>query len=170
MNVQLVSSQISGWSLFDCSFFNRRDLSLKLFDYFSSQLPFDCEHVRNITVVPFGPNLAVGTRIDQLRVDADATPSALHGAFQHMHDAERLRDLAQITRGTALVLQCRSATDDFQISNFGQSREDFVLNPFCEVNVLLLIAQILEWKNSDALLGNAGPGAGFRRVYRRYAG
>src|SRR4029453_16872300 len=150
MNVQVVSSQISHWFLPDCRLFTRRDFGLELRDYFSSHLTFDCEHVRNITVIPFGPNLAVGTRIDQLRVDANPPARALDGTFQHMRDAERLCDLAQITAGTALVLQCRSAADDFQISSFCQSPDDFVLDSIREVNVLLLTAQIFKRKNSNA--------------------
>ena len=94
MNVQLVRGQISRWFLLHRRFFTRRNRGLKLRDYFSSHLAFDCEHVRNITVVPLGPNLAVGTRIDQLRVDANPPPRALDGTFQHVRDAQHLRNLA----------------------------------------------------------------------------
>jgi hypothetical protein len=48
-----------------------------------------------------------------LCVYAHATSCALDSTFQYVHDAERFRDLAQIATGTALILQCRSATDDF---------------------------------------------------------
>ena len=83
-------------------------------DFFGN-LTLNGEHVRQIAIVGLRPEMRIGPRVDQLRVDADTVASALHAAFKHMGDAELLPDLAQVAFASGLVLHDRSATDHFQV-------------------------------------------------------
>ena len=127
---------------------------MKLCHDLAGHLAFDCKYVRDIAIVPLGPKVAVGPRINQLSIDAHSAASTLHAAFQHVRYAKRLGDLEQITLCADFVLHCRRAADYFQIRHLGQAGEDFILHAVCEESVLFLIAQILEGKNGDALLGD----------------
>src|SRR6266700_4178759 len=87
-------------------------------------------------------------------------------------DLELVGDLAQIARDSAFVMHHRGAADYFQVRDLGQVGQDFILHPVCEISVLFRLAQILEWKNGDALLGNGSQRAssscpGKRRFGRR---
>src|SRR4029077_15795563 len=90
--------------------------------------------------------------IDQLRVDAHAIARALNASFYHIRDSQLLRDLAQIARDSALVLQNGSAADDFQVGDLRQVREDFVLYPISEIGILFVAAKILKGQDSDAFV------------------
>ena len=96
--------------------------------------------------------MAVGARIHQLGVHAHAIAGALNASFHHIRHSELLGDLTQITRFSALVLHHRRAADYFQVRDLSQVGQDFILNAVREVSVFFRIAQILKWKNSDALL------------------
>jgi hypothetical protein len=76
-----VSGKVGRWFLLDCRLFARRDFGLKLRDYLSSQLTFDCKYIGNIAIVAFRPKLAVRARINQLSVDAHSTAGTLDCAF-----------------------------------------------------------------------------------------
>ena len=76
-----------------------------------------------------------------------------------------LRDLAQIFR-RALEMLRRCARNDFQVRHLGQAREDFVLDAFAKIGVRLVVAQVVEWQDGDALVGNGGgrDGGSLRRL------
>ena len=78
---------------------------MKLRNYLSSHLAFDCKYVGDITIVAFRPELGICPRIDQLSTDADPGTGALHAPCQQMRHAERFGNVAQITLCTDLVLQ-----------------------------------------------------------------
>src|SRR6266567_237675 len=94
--VEIVSGEIRGGSLFDRRLFAGRDLGLKLRDYLPSQLAFDREYIRHIAIVPFAPKLCICPCIDQPSADTYTVARALDASCQHMRDAERLGDLAEI--------------------------------------------------------------------------
>jgi hypothetical protein len=78
----------------------------------------------------------------------------LHAAFEHVRNAQFLGDFAQVAIYGVLVLHHACTTNYFQVRNFGEIREDFVLNAVCEIGVLFLIAKILKGKNGDTFCGN----------------
>ena len=71
-------------------------LGLELLRDCFGDLTLNGEHIRQIAIVGLRPEVRVGSRVDQLRVDADTVAVALHAAFKHMGNAELLADLAQV--------------------------------------------------------------------------
>src|SRR5438876_9516608 len=82
--VEVVRREIRCGRLLDRRLFARRDFGLKLCNYLSGELTFDCEYVGDIAIVPFCPKLAICPRVDQLSANAHTATGMLHGAFQHM--------------------------------------------------------------------------------------
>ena len=154
VRVMIVRGEVRCGPLLDRRLFARRDFGLKLRHDFPGNLTFDCEYIRNIAIITVSPKVAVCPRIDQLSVDAHPAASTLYAAFQHVCHAKRLGDLAQVSLCLNFVLHCRCATDYFQVRYLGQAGKDFVLHAIREVGVLSLSAQIPEWKNGYALVGN----------------
>ena len=154
VRIKIVRGDVRCGLLLDRCFFARRDFGLKLRDNLPGHLAFDCEYIGNIAIITVGPKVAVRPRIDQLSVDTHPAASTLHAAFQHVCHAKRLGDLAQVSLCLNFVLHCRCATDYFQVRYLGQAGKDFVLHAIREVGVLSLSAQIPEWKNGYALVGN----------------
>jgi hypothetical protein len=111
--VEVVRCEIRCGRLLDRRLFAGRDFGLKLCNYLSGQLTFDCEYVGDIAIVPFRPKLGICPCVDQLSGDAHSATRTLHGTFQYMGYAERVGDLAHITLGGGFVLHCRHAADNF---------------------------------------------------------
>src|SRR5205814_9451554 len=78
------------------------------------------------------------------------------GSFERIGYAQRLTNIAEIPFCAFSVLHDRSPADHFEVSRFREIRQNFILNAIRKINVLFLIAQILERKNSNALFGNRG--------------
>ena len=57
---------------------------MQLFGDFLRDLALDCEHVVQIAVVLFDPDVGIGPRVDQLRVEMKMHASSADAAFQHM--------------------------------------------------------------------------------------
>ena len=106
------------------------------------------EHVLQVAVVVLGPEVAVGTRVDQLQVDAHLAGGLLHAAFEHRRDAELLGHDLQV-RWVAGVLLGRRARDDFQVVDSGEPCEDLVLHAGGEIGICLVIAEVLEGQHGD---------------------
>ena len=100
------------------SHINRRFLAcgkigFKLRNNLFGDFTFDCEDIRQLPVVTFGPKVGICARIDQLCVDADPAFSALHAALQQMCHAKFVSDRAQVLLGAASVLHYGRAADYF---------------------------------------------------------
>ena len=67
-------------------------------------------------------------------------------------DTELLRDVGQIFRRTFKFLR-RGARDDFQVRDFRQSRQNFVLHAFGEKSVVGIATEIVEWQDRDRFGG-----------------
>ena len=111
--VQVVRCEIRCGRLLDRRLFARGNFGLKLCNYLSGELTFDCEYVGDVAIVPFRPKLGICPCVDQLSGDSHSATGTLHGAFQYMGYAERVGDLAHITLGDGFVLHCRHAADYF---------------------------------------------------------
>src|SRR5438132_8743007 len=93
--------------------------------------------------------MPVGTRIDQLRIDAHAISRALNASFQHMRYPELFPDLAQIARDPAFVMHHRGPADHFQVRDSCPIGQNFVLHAIGEKRVCFLFAQIFKGQHSD---------------------
>ncbi len=116
--------------------------------------------VVELAVITFGPDVLVGGGADHLHIHVHGVGDFLHAAFDDIGDAELLTDFAQVVR-RAFVLLGRGAGDDFEIGDLRKAGENFVLNPFGEVTVGFLVAEIFERQNGDrfvtAPLGSIAP-------------
>src|SRR3954453_21994773 len=99
--------------------------------------------------------MPVGPGIDQLDADYDLISAPSDAAFEHVHHAERLRDLRQIVFRRTPIWHHRSAADDFQVVDLRQAGEDVVLDSIREESVLFVVAKIVEGQDGNALLGDA---------------
>src|SRR4030095_2483313 len=97
--------------------------------------------------------MRVSIRLNELDVDVDAITCFLNTAFENVGDTQFTRDFPEICR-RALVSRCGSARDDAKSADFRKRGDNFVLNALSKKRVLLVRAQILEWKNGDALIKN----------------
>ncbi len=82
---------------------------------------------RELAVVGLGPQVLVGLRIDELRVDPDPVARALHAAFQQCVGAEFLTNLPHVALHV-LVLHDRGARDDEHRRQLGEFREQIVVH------------------------------------------
>src|SRR5438132_9109297 len=98
--------------------------------------------------------MRIVTGINQLGVHTNAIGRALDTTFEQMNDAELLSDLAQVPRGSTLVLHDTRTADHLQVGDLRQVSEYFVLHTIGEIGVLLLVAEIFERQYGDAFFGN----------------
>ncbi len=71
-----------------------------------------------------------------------------------MRHPERFGDLAQVALSASLVLHHGRAANNFQVGDFGEVGQDFILHAICEISVLFIIAQVLKRKDRDAFFDN----------------
>ena len=139
--------------LLDCLLFMWRKFGLQLVGNRLRDLALNGKDVRQFAVISLRPEVPIGARIDQLRVDAHAIARALNASFHDMRDTKLLADLAQISRGSAFVLHHRSAADHFQIGDLRQVGENFVLHAIGEIGVVFVVAEVFKRQHSDAFVG-----------------
>src|SRR4051812_8545121 len=106
--------------------------------------------------------MGVRQGLDQLHIDPHGVTRLLYAAFENMGDSELFRDLADVA-GLASKLLCRSARNNLEIGDFGESRQDLILHAFGEVSVIRIAAKIVEGKHRDAFLRN-GRSSSCRRL------
>ncbi len=79
--------------------------------------------------------MRVAQCVDQLHVHAHLIVSFLDTAFENVRDTELLSDVAQV-RWRALKTLRGCTRDDFQVSDFGQPCENFILHAFGEIGIV----------------------------------
>ena len=92
--------------------------------------------------------MPISQRIDQLHCHDNAIAFAANTPFQNISNPECLPNLAQIMRVS--ITHYAGATDHAQIFDFGEARQDVVLDPISKECILLVCAVIFEWKNRNA--------------------
>jgi hypothetical protein len=92
--------------------------------------------------------MCIGDRIDQLDIDPDLIGHLLDTTFKNVGNSKLLPDFGQIAR-LALVLLRRGARDDFQVSDFREPRQDFLLDSVGEVSVSFFFTEILKRQNGN---------------------
>src|ERR1039457_5989836 len=73
-----------------------------------------------------------------------------------MRYAELLPDLTQIPSNPALVLHHARVAYHFQVRDFGEISQNFVLHSISKICVLLVRTQVFEWQHGDAFFWNRG--------------
>ena len=106
------------------------------------------EDVAELAVVAFGPVMAAGCRIDELRADAQPLAGAAHAAFEHVADAELARDLFHVDR-TVLVDERRVAGDDEQPADAGEPGDQVLGNAVGKILLIGIAAHIGERQDRD---------------------
>ena len=95
--------------------------------------------------------MCVGNGINQLHVDADLIVRFLHAAFENVGHAKLFPDLGKVIRRAFEMLR-RCARDYFEIRDFRQPCQDFILNAFREVSVVRIAASIFERQDRNRSL------------------
>ena len=113
------------------------------------QLTLDCEQIGCGAIVSFGPDMRVGARVDQFRVDAKTIRDASHRTFHDVSDAELPADFAHVAFGARLVLAHTGVADHLQVRKLREIGEDLVLHAVGEVGVAFVFAQVPEWQHGD---------------------
>ena len=115
---------------------------------FFREFALQSEKVCRFAIECIGPDMVVGSRVDQLRIDAHAISRSSHRAFENVCDTEGSADLAQMARACAVLptdvrlMTLRSATL--------AGSTNVVLYAVGKVSVLLVVAQIFEGQNRNA--------------------
>ena len=86
--------------------------------------------------------------VDQLHIHAHLVVGFLHAAFENIGDTQLLRDGSEVIRCTFILLR-GSARNDFQVRDFGQSSQNFVLHALGKKGIPLFFAKIVERQNRD---------------------
>src|SRR5260370_7826757 len=93
--------------------------------------------------------MLIGGGADQLHVDVHGVGNFLHTTFKQMGDPKLLPDFTQIV-GRTFVFLGRTTRNNFERRDFRKPREDIVLNSFGKISIRFVVAQIIEWKDSNA--------------------
>ncbi len=98
--------------------------------------------------------MRVVTCIDQLRVHSHVIGCPLHAAFEQVGHAKLLSDFAQVALRAGLILHHAGAADHFQLSDFCEIRQNFILHAVGEESVLFFVAHVFKRQNRNALFRN----------------
>src|SRR5690348_12615384 len=102
--------------------------------------------------------MGIGLCIDELRADPDSIARFPHAAFEHITDAELVRDLDDGHR-LVLVGECRIAGYHRQPFDAGQPGDDLFHHAVGEILLFGVAAHVLEWQHGDRRpLGRADAG------------
>ena len=111
---------LNGLFLSGCNFI------MKLRGDFLRDLALDCEQVIQIAVVLFDPDVGIGPRVDQLRVQMKMRAGPADAALQNVRYPQLVTDLAHIP--FAAVIHHTRPADDFQAGDLRQLRQNVVLH------------------------------------------
>ena len=104
--------------------------------------------VADLAVVPFGPVMAAGQRIDELRRDAQPRARPADAAFEYIAHAEIARDPLHVDC-PALVDECRVAGDDEQPADAGEPGDQILGDAIGKVLLFGIAAHIGERQHRD---------------------
>src|SRR6266480_167453 len=139
-SVKIEGRDVVRWGLLNRILFTWRKPSLQLASNRHRDLTLNRKYIGKVAVISLRPELPVGSRIDQLRIDTYAIGSALNASFQYMRHAECRTNFAQVAWSAGLILHCRCAADDFQVGDPGKAGQNFILDAICEIGVLFFLA------------------------------
>src|SRR5207245_2188253 len=111
-------------------------------------LALDSEGVVQITVVFLRPDVRVGPRIDQLRIQMDSASVAADASLEHMGNTKGFTNLSNVA--FAAVRHHARSANDLEFGDLRQLGQNVVLHAISEKSVVHLTAQILKWEHGDA--------------------
>src|ERR1043166_8967556 len=85
--IKIESNEIAGRFALNGKFLSGCNFGMKLVSDFLRDLALDCEHVVQIAVILFNPDVGVGPRVDQLRVQMKMRAGSADAALQNMRYA-----------------------------------------------------------------------------------
>ena len=144
--IKIESNEIAGRFALNGKFFSGCDFGVKLLSDSLRDLALDCEHVVQIAIVLFDPDVGIGPRVDQLRVQMKMRAGPADAALQNVRYPQLVTDLAHIP--FAAVIHDTRPADDFQAGNLRQLGQNVVLNTVGKGCVLFLLAQIFKWRTA----------------------
>src|SRR5207244_13305499 len=100
------------WLSFNSQFLRSRDFGVELIGNFLRNLALDCEHLAQIAIVFFGPDVSVSAGVNQLRIQMNSGSIPAYASFQHVGDTQRVTDLTRVL--FAAILHHAGATDHFE--------------------------------------------------------
>ena len=106
------------------------------------------EHVGEVAVVAFRPDVAAAGNVDELRGDAHTVAALAHAALDDVADAEFLGDLPHV-HGLALVGKGRVARNHEEPAQLRQAGNDVLADSVGEILLLQLAAHIDKGEYGD---------------------
>ena len=128
--------------------FRRMELRLDRGDDRRGDLVLHREDIGESAVVAFGPDVAAGRQVVELRGDAHAVARLAHAAFQDIGDAELRADLLH-TDGLAFVDEGRIARDHQEPAQPGERGDDVLADAVGEILLLRIAAHVVEGEHRD---------------------
>ena len=111
-------------------------------------LVLDGEYVGQVAVEMFGPEVAAGGGVVELRRDAHAVAVPSHAAFEHVAYPELRGDLLQVHR-FALVGEGRVAGDHEEPAQFRQRGDDVLADSVGEILLFPVAAHVVERQHGN---------------------
>src|SRR5439155_23566868 len=146
--IKIESNEIPSRLALNGLFLSGCNFDMKLRGDFLRDLALDCEQVIQIAVVLFHPDVGIGPRVDQLRVQMKMRAGPADAALQNVRYPQLVTDLAHIP--FAAVIHHTRPADDFEAGNLRQLGQNVVLNTVGKGCVLFLLAQVFKRQDGDS--------------------
>src|SRR5438445_11035533 len=98
---------------------------MNLLSDFLRDFTLDREHIIQVAIVLFRPDMGVGASVDQLRIDMKPAAGLARATLQHVRYAKRVSDLACIL--FAAILHHTGAADHLEVGNFCELSQNVIL-------------------------------------------
>src|SRR2546421_1612908 len=121
---------------------------MKVVRDFLRDLTLDCKQPIQIAVVFLGPDVRVGARVDQLRVQVKNRAGSADAAFQDMRYSQIISNLTEIS--FAAIFHHAGPADDFQVADLRQLGQDVILHIISKRAIFLLLAEVFKRQNGDS--------------------
>ena len=135
--VKIERDEVGGWLALNGQFLSSCDFGVQSFGDSLRNLALDGEQIIQITVVLLGPNVRVGARVDQLRIQVNPITAPACASFQHVRYAKRIADLAHIS--FTAIFHHAGPADHFEIGDLRQLGQNVVLHTIGEDGVFFLV-------------------------------
>ena len=123
-HIKIIGLEVPRRRHLQASHFSRREIGLQRPNDPLGQFGLDGKKIGQFAIESLGPNMGVGPSVDQLRVHPHPIAGTSHRAFQHMGNAERFADLAQVARPGSILLH-RGAADHFQVGDLAPGWREY---------------------------------------------
>src|SRR5438128_3375205 len=146
--IQIEGNEIPGRFALNSHFLSGCNFGMKLVSDFLRDLALDCEHVVQIAVILINPDVGIGPRVDQLRIQMKMRAGPADAALQNVRYPQLVTDLAHIS--FAAVIHDTRPADDFQVGDLRKLGQNVVLHAIGKGRLFLLLAEIFKRQNGDS--------------------